>query len=92
MKFDKELVDHVAYLARIKVTDYPKYEKQLSDILTEIDKINKVDIDCDIMITSCNNKNAFFDDKIGYHLTKEETLKNSKNKDGNYIVVPKVIE
>jgi aspartyl-tRNA(Asn)/glutamyl-tRNA(Gln) amidotransferase subunit C len=46
-KLSKEEVLHVANLARLNVKEeeIEKYSKQLSDILTEIDKITSVDID-----------------------------------------------
>ena len=42
----EERVKHIANLAKLNVSDEEmgKYQKQLTDILTEIDKILKVDI------------------------------------------------
>ncbi len=89
----KEEVDHVAELARLHVSDneYPLYEKQLFDILKEIKKIEDVSVDCDIMISPSTNINTYSNDVIGPMLSKEEIFKNVKTTNGDYEVVPKVI-
>ena len=88
-------IEHIANLAKLKLeeNEYSKYQTQIGDILTEIEKIIKVKInDEDIMISPSFNENNFFDDKVGSHINKEQAFKNSKRKEDNYIVVPKVIE
>ena len=92
---DKDKVNHIAFLGRLQISEeeMPKYQKQLSDILTEIEKIVTVDIeDNDIMISSTDNKNRYDDDIIGTHISKDLVLGNANNVKGDYIVVPKVIE
>ena len=93
---DKHAVIHVADLARLKIddNDIGKYQLQLNAILTEIDKINKVNIDTSgsILIAPTTNINCYNEDIVGKMLKKEEVLKNASNKNNDYIVVPKVIE
>lgn len=95
-KLDKKAVMHVANLARLSVSDdeVDKYGVQLSDILTEIDKINKVDIDSnkDILIAPTANTNCFNNDVVGDMLSKEEAFRNANKTNEEYIIVPKVIE
>lgn len=95
-KLSKEQVMHVAKLAKLSVSEgeVEKYASQLAAILTEIDKINKVDIsdDEELLITPMKHSNRFSDDTIGDMLSKEEIFKNVKNHNDDYIVVPKVIE
>lgn len=95
-KLDKKAVIHVANLARLSIGDdeIEKYGVQLSDILTEIDKINKVDIDPnnDILIAPTTNTNCFNDDVVGNMLSKEEVFRNANKANDEYIIVPKVIE
>lgn len=91
---NKEQVKHVADLAKLNIDDkdIEKYSKQLSDILTEIEKIDKVVLNTDdIMISSTDNKNTYSNDVVGHMLTKEEIFKNVKHSNGDYIVVPKAI-
>lgn len=92
---NKEKVEHIAKLARLSIDEQeiPKYEQQLGDILTEIEKIVSVPIDNeDIMISPTKNENCYSEDIIGTHINKEEALKNTKHRKGDYIAVPKVIE
>ena len=91
----EEKVKHIADLAKLNVTseEMSKYQQQLTDILTEIDKILKVDITNDeIMISPINNKNCYSEDVIESHISKSDALKNAKRVKGDYIIVPKVIE
>lgn len=90
----KEEVLHVADLARLEISDeeIAKYGVQLKDILTEIDKINECELKTDkILISPTNNINTYKEDTVGSMLSKEEIFKNSKNNDGEYIYVPRVI-
>ena len=92
---DEEKVKHIADLAKLNIEDdeMSKYQKQLTDILTEIDKILKVDIkNEDIMISPSDNRNVYSLDVIENHISKNDAFKNAKRVKGDYIVVPKVIE
>lgn len=92
---DEEKVRHIADLAKLNIEDdeMSKYQKQLTDILTEIDKILKVDIkNEDIMISPSDNRNVYSLDVIENHISKNDAFKNAKRVKGDYIVVPKVIE
>lgn len=91
----KEKVDHIAKLARLNVKEeeYSKYQSQLNDILTEIDKIMEVNVTSDeIMISPTTNTNCYSEDVIENHISKEDLLKNAKSVKGDYVTVPKVIE
>ena len=94
-KLTREQVLHVANLARLNIVDneIERYAGQLSDILTEIEKITKVEIDpnTDILIAPTNNKNIYKEDTEGPMLSREEIFKNTKKTDGRYIIVPKVV-
>lgn len=94
-KLTREQVLHVANLARLNVADDEviRYGEQLSDILTEIEKITMVEINpnTDILIAPTTNINKYKEDLEGSMLTKEEIFKNTKNTDGRYIIVPKVV-
>lgn len=92
---EKEQVQHIAGLAKLKVSDNEmiKYQTQLTDILSEIKKILDVKIpNEDIMISPSFNKNRYNEDIIGFHISRELAFKNAKHVKGDYIVVPKVVE
>ena len=92
---DEGKVRHIADLAKLNIEDdeMSKYQKQLTDILTEIDKILKVDIkNEDIMISPSDNRNVYSLDVIENHISKNDAFKNAKRVKGDYIIVPKVIE
>lgn len=94
-KLTKEQVLHVANLAKLNINEDEvlKYSNQLTDILTEIEKITGVDINeqGNILIAPIDHVNAYNGDLEGSMLTKEEMFKNAKNTSGDYIVVPKVL-
>ncbi len=92
-KLTNDEVLHVANLARlnIKPEEIEKYNEQLNAIISEIDKITSASVETDILIAPTENNNVFMNDKMGEMLTKEDIFKNAKNTDGDYLIVPKVI-
>lgn len=90
----EEKVLHIADLAKINIDkeEIKKYQEQLTDILTEIDKIQEVSVDGDIMISPITTKNNYTDDVIENHISREDAFKNAKRVSEDYIIVPKVIE
>ena len=93
-KRSEEEVKHVANLARLNVLDseIERYRVQLSSILSEIEKITQVEVPNDeILIAPTSNHNCYKEDEVGPMLSKEEIFKNVPKTNGNYIVVPKVI-
>ncbi|MFH1198702.1 MAG: Asp-tRNA(Asn)/Glu-tRNA(Gln) amidotransferase subunit GatC [Candidatus Omnitrophota bacterium] len=95
MSIDKQVVAHVAHLARIELEDkeLDKLSTQLEDILRFIDKLSKLDVS-KVEPTShiLPIKNVLRDDLPGISLSNEQVLANAPQKEGNFFVVPKVIE
>ncbi len=92
---EKEQVKHIADLAKLSISDdeMEKYQKQLTDILTEIDKIVEVEIpEENIMISPSDNENMYSDDIIETHISKSDALLNAKHTRSDYITVPRVLE
>ena len=90
----KEQVKHVADLAHISITEKEEdmYLTQLNDILNEIRKIEELNIDEEnIMISSVDKTNCYKEDVPGVMDKRDEILKNSKLRKGDFIVVPKVL-
>ena len=88
----KEEVMHVAYLARIKITEeeLEKYQRDLKILFDEIDKIKDLDdFDEDKMISPCENS---FDLNSDMHETeKDNLLLNVPKKKGNFVEVPVMV-
>lgn len=93
----EENVLKVASLAYLEINENEKkkYTKELSDILTEIERINEAKIgDEDILISpvECKKIDNFESTKTGESLSKEEIMKNVKVHDRSYIIVKRVVE
>ena len=95
MAITRETVEYVAHLARIELQqkELEKLSKQLHDILDFIDTLTKVDIK-DIAPTShiLPISNILREDVPRPSLTAQNALANAPQKEGNFFVVPKVIE
>lgn len=80
MKIDKKQIDHIAGLARLKLTDEEKdiYSNQLSDVLDYMDQLKEVDVDSvEPTAQITGTENVMRDDTIdGW---SEDEIKNSLN-------------
>jgi len=95
MTIDKELVNYVAHLARIELNpqELEKLSNQLRVILDFINKLNTAKIE-DIPTTSyvLDLSNVTRPDIPKVSLSAQEALDNTKFKEGNFFIVPKIIE
>ena len=95
MKIAKKDVEHVAKLARLRLTEEEKekFGKQLSDILEYVEKLNELDT-ARIEPTShvVALKNVMREDEVKPSLPVEEVLSNAPAREGKYFKVPKIIE
>ena len=90
----REEVEHVAQLAKIKISeiDLEKYQLELKKLLNDVKKIHNVKgYDDDFLITPTNEVCVLRDDVETKMLKPEEVLKNVPRHNGNYIEVPVVI-
>ena len=92
---DKKDVEYVANLARIKITSQQEssLEEQLSKIIGYIDKLKELDVagvepSRGVHIT----RDVFREDKVIPFEDREDILKNSPSREGDYFKIPKVIE
>lgn len=94
MKLSIKEVEHVAELGRLELTDEEKnrFAEQLSNILTHIEKLNRLDTS-NIEPTShvLPIKNIFREDSTQGSL-EGDSLSNAPDKDRGYYKVPKIIE
>jgi len=95
MSIDKDTVKHISKLARISLDEKKinNLSKDLSSIMTFIEKLNELNTDKTTPLTSIINaslksrKDEVKDGKI-----RDQILKNSPEKNEEFFVVPKVIE
>jgi aspartyl-tRNA(Asn)/glutamyl-tRNA(Gln) amidotransferase subunit C len=95
MAISKETVEHVAHLARMELqpNELGKLSRQLEDILSFIDKLKRIDTQ-DILATShiLPIHNVLRKDNPQESLPQEKVLGMAPLREGNFFVVPKVIE
>lgn len=92
MKID---VSHVAKLANLPLTDKEKekFEKQLNDILSYIEKLNEVDtknVEPTPQVTGLEN--VARKDKACPSLPQEEVLTNTKQKQNGMFKIPAIFD
>ncbi|MFH0827437.1 MAG: Asp-tRNA(Asn)/Glu-tRNA(Gln) amidotransferase subunit GatC [Candidatus Omnitrophota bacterium] len=95
MAIRKDTVEYVAHLARmeLKPKELEKLSAQLQHILNFIDNLKKVNIE-NIPPTShlMAFGNVLREDTLGKSLPTDKALENAPCREGNFFVVPKVIE
>ena len=95
MSIDKDTVKHISKLARISLDEKKinNLAKDLSSIMKFIEKLNELNTDKTIPLTSIINsslksrKDEVKDGKI-----RDQILKNSPEKNEEFFVVPKVLD
>ncbi|MDI6892823.1 MAG: Asp-tRNA(Asn)/Glu-tRNA(Gln) amidotransferase subunit GatC [Actinomycetota bacterium] len=94
MAITKKDVEHVAWLARLALTDEEKdmFTRQLSQILEHAGKIAELDTS-KILPTShvLPVKNVFREDETRPCLSREEALSNAPAKERGMLKIPKII-
>lgn len=90
----KEQVEHVAWLARIELTEEEKqaFTKQLNEVLDYFKKINEIDTsNIEPTYHVINLANVLREDKVEPSLSKEDALRNASQKEDSFIKAPKII-
>jgi aspartyl-tRNA(Asn)/glutamyl-tRNA(Gln) amidotransferase subunit C len=90
----KEQVEHVAWLARIELTEEEKqaFTKQLNEVLDYFKKINEIDTsNIEPTYHVLNLVNVLREDKVEPSLSKEDALRNASQKEDSFIRAPKII-
>ena len=94
VKINKELIEHVAEVARLKLTDkeIEKFSKELKEVIEAFSSIDKVDTkDIDTSLQAVELKNMLREDKEEKSFTQEEALSLTEHKKEGYFKGPKVI-
>ncbi|MBM4386104.1 MAG: Asp-tRNA(Asn)/Glu-tRNA(Gln) amidotransferase subunit GatC [Deltaproteobacteria bacterium] len=93
-KITVEEVRRIAKLARLALSDAEceKFTGQLQSILEYVEKLKELDLE-NVEPTSHNVSEGTLlrDDETRASLEREEILKNAPQRDGNFIIVPKII-
>ncbi len=88
-------IDHVALLARLKLTDMEKeiFSEQVVNIIRYIDKLNELDTSgIEPTAHVLPMKNIFREDRVRPSLPRDSALQNAPERDGGFYRVPKIIE
>lgn len=90
---NKKDVEHVANLARIKLSEdeKEKFTKQLGDIIKYVDQLNEVDTTgVEPMAHPYPLVNVVRDDVPTHKISREELLKNAPEEENSFFKVPKM--
>jgi len=94
VKIDRELIEHVAELARLKLTgkEIEKFSKELKDIIDVFSKIDKVDTkNVETSLQPVELKNMLREDKEENTFSQEEALSLSEHKKDGYFKGPRAV-
>jgi aspartyl-tRNA(Asn)/glutamyl-tRNA(Gln) amidotransferase subunit C len=94
MKLDKEVVRHVAEVARLKLSEkeIEEFLPQLKEVLDALTKLDEIDVKNEKpSFQPIEIKNAMREDEVRPSLPKEEALKNSPNTKDGYFKGPRAV-
>ena len=94
MKIDENLVEYIAHLSRLNLTDEEKkvFIPQLIDIINYVEKLNQLEVDgVPPMDHVLDIKNVYRQDITEASFSCSEILKNAPKVNGRFFEVPKII-
>ena len=94
-KISKKDVSYVAALAQLRLDDaaQERLVREMGDILAYMDKLNSLNTDgVEPMMHALEMTNVLRDDKTGAPLSHEDALMNAPVDNGDYFIVPKILE
>jgi len=95
MAIDRKTVENVAKLARLQLTpeELDRYGKQLGAILDYIAKLEKLDVQgLEPLAQAVDMDNVFREDVVRPSLPRDAALQNAPEKNGDFFIVPKIVE
>jgi aspartyl-tRNA(Asn)/glutamyl-tRNA(Gln) amidotransferase subunit C len=95
MKISKAEVEHVAWLARLELTENEKEQltHHLNQLMMHFEKLRELDTTgVEPTSHSIPVKNVFREDVVGESLPTDEVLSNAPDSEDAYFVVPQVVE
>ena len=94
-KITTEDVEYVAGLAQLILDDDSKERlvHEMGDILTYMDALNELDTeDIEPMMHVLDLANVYREDVVKESLTKEEVFRNAPNHEGDFFLVPRILD
>ena len=94
VEINKELIEHVAEVARLRLTDkeIEKFSKELKEIIDVFSKIDKVDTKgIKTTLQPVELKNMLREDKEEKPFTQEDALSLSEHKKDGYFKGPRAV-
>jgi len=94
-KITKQDVEYVAGLAQLRLDEAAKERlvREMGDILAYMDQLNELDTsNVEPMMHAMEMTNVFRQDVVEPSLPREEALKNAPVHDGEYFIVPRILE
>jgi aspartyl-tRNA(Asn)/glutamyl-tRNA(Gln) amidotransferase subunit C len=95
MQIDRALLDKIAHLARLEFDekDAEQMMKEMSAILTWVEKLNEVDTEgVEPLTTMSQEINRLREDEVKPSLPHDKALISAPAKDADYFRVPKVLD
>ncbi|HPO12258.1 MAG TPA: Asp-tRNA(Asn)/Glu-tRNA(Gln) amidotransferase subunit GatC [Candidatus Hydrogenedentes bacterium] len=94
-KITREQVEYVAGLAQLELDDAAKarLQQEMGEILSYMDKLNELDTsNVEPMMHAMEMTNVFREDCAGESLAREAALRDAPQQDGEYFIVPKILD
>jgi|TARA_B100001964_G_C14243852_1_gene606425 aspartyl-tRNA(Asn)/glutamyl-tRNA(Gln) amidotransferase subunit C len=94
VKINKELIEHVAEVARLKLTDkeIEKFSKELKEVIEAFSKLDKVDTKgIETSLQAVELKNMLRKDEKEDSFTQEEALSLTEHKKDGYFKGPRAV-
>ena len=94
-QIDRDKVRKVASLARLELseTEIDEFTGQLIAVLEYVEKMNRLDTDNVEPLAHCLPvSNVFREDTVKPSLGTAETLENAPRQDGQFFLVPKILD
>lgn len=95
MKVTREVIEHVAGLARLNLTEQEKERltAEIAEVISYVDKLNELDTaDVKPMEHVIPMKNVLREDKAAKSLDRDKILANAPSHEDGCFKVPKVVE
>ena len=94
-KITKDDVAYVAGLAQLELDEaaQDRLLREMGEILAYMDKLNELDTDgVEPMMHAIPMTNVFREDEVGPSLARDAALANAPQHDGEYFLVPKILD
>ena len=95
MKITEEIIDHIAYLAKLEFQGEQKtaIREDMQKIISFMDKLSEVPTeDVEPLIFMTDEVNRLREDIPAVTVSQDEALKNAPKKDSDYFRIPKVLD